>query len=121
MRQLKPYKTVPGARRALDNGGRFYNLWAQAGDDTLHHAGGADHHQNQEHDGIVSPGKTASAYGIPSCDRPSITDSKSRNVWARLSSDDVFCPLLWNAERFSLSQEASCSFAAWYPTSMMGS
>ncbi|MGD9404737.1 MAG: hypothetical protein PVH95_06260, partial [Anaerolineae bacterium] len=35
MRQLKPYQTVSGAKRALDNGGRFYNLWAQAGDDVV--------------------------------------------------------------------------------------
>jgi hypothetical protein len=35
MRQIKPYQTVWGARRALDNGGRFYNLWTQAGDNVL--------------------------------------------------------------------------------------
>ncbi len=35
MRQLIPYKTVLGAKRALDNGGRFYNLWAQASDDVI--------------------------------------------------------------------------------------
>lgn len=35
MRQIKPYQTVWGARRALDNGGRFYNLWTQAGDNVV--------------------------------------------------------------------------------------
>ncbi len=35
MRQIKPYQTVWGARRALDNGGRFYNLWAHAGDNVV--------------------------------------------------------------------------------------
>lgn len=35
MRQIQPYQTAWGARRALDNGGRFYNLWAQAGDNVI--------------------------------------------------------------------------------------
>jgi hypothetical protein len=35
MRQIKPYHTIWGARRALDNGGRFYNLWTQAGDNVV--------------------------------------------------------------------------------------
>jgi hypothetical protein len=35
MRQLVPYRTVQGARNALDNGGRFYNLMARAGDDVV--------------------------------------------------------------------------------------
>ena len=32
MRKIDPYKTLAGALRALDNGGRFYNLFTQAGD-----------------------------------------------------------------------------------------
>lgn len=32
MRAIRPYKTVQGARRALDNGGRFYNLLTKADD-----------------------------------------------------------------------------------------
>jgi hypothetical protein len=32
MRAIEPYKTVRGAAKALDNGGRFYNLLTQAGD-----------------------------------------------------------------------------------------
>lgn len=35
MRQIQPYQTMWGARKALDNGGRFYNLWAQAGDNVV--------------------------------------------------------------------------------------
>ena len=35
MREIRPYKTVKGACRALDNGGRFYNLFTQAGDDLV--------------------------------------------------------------------------------------
>ena len=35
MRQIRPYRTVQGARRALDNGGRFYNLGSRAGDDVV--------------------------------------------------------------------------------------
>ena len=50
MRQLKPYQTVWGARRALDNGGRFYNLWTQAGDN------------------VVDTGELARAAGVHSSD-----------------------------------------------------
>ena len=35
MREIRPYKTVRGATRALDNGGRFFNLFAKAGDDIV--------------------------------------------------------------------------------------
>jgi hypothetical protein len=35
MRQIQPYQTAWGARKALDNGGRFYNLWTQAGDNVI--------------------------------------------------------------------------------------
>jgi hypothetical protein len=35
MRQLSPYRTVQGAKRALDNGGRFYNLFTRAGDNVV--------------------------------------------------------------------------------------
>lgn len=35
MRQILPYRTVQGAIRALDNGGRFYNLLTRAGDDVI--------------------------------------------------------------------------------------
>ena len=35
MRQLSPYRTVQGAKRALDNGGRFYNLFTKAGDNLV--------------------------------------------------------------------------------------
>jgi hypothetical protein len=35
MREIKPYKTLQGAKAALDNGGRFLNLWARAGDDRI--------------------------------------------------------------------------------------
>jgi hypothetical protein len=30
MRELQPYKTLLGAQRALDNGGRFYNMFARS-------------------------------------------------------------------------------------------
>ena len=32
MRELVPYKTLHGAQKALDNGGRFYNLFSAAAD-----------------------------------------------------------------------------------------
>jgi hypothetical protein len=35
MRQVVPYRTITGARRAFDNGGRFYNLWSKAGDEVV--------------------------------------------------------------------------------------
>ena len=35
MRQLSPYRTLQGAKRALDNGGRFYNLFTRAGDNVV--------------------------------------------------------------------------------------
>ena len=35
MRQISPYQTLQGARRALDNGGRFYNLFTKAGDNVV--------------------------------------------------------------------------------------
>ena len=35
MRELKPYQTLQGLRAAIDNGGRFYNLFSEAGDQVL--------------------------------------------------------------------------------------
>ncbi|MFN2292578.1 MAG: hypothetical protein ACK2UC_15410 [Anaerolineae bacterium] len=35
MRQISPYQTLQGATRALDNGGRFYNLFTRAGDNVV--------------------------------------------------------------------------------------
>ena len=35
MQQIRPYRTVQRAKRALDNGGRFYNLWTKAGDNIV--------------------------------------------------------------------------------------
>ncbi len=35
MRQIRPYRTLQGAQSALDNGGRFYNLWSKAGDEVV--------------------------------------------------------------------------------------
>ncbi|UCE59740.1 MAG: hypothetical protein JSU63_20150 [Phycisphaerales bacterium] len=35
MREIRPYRTAAGLRKALDNGGRFYNLWSTAGDDIV--------------------------------------------------------------------------------------
>ena len=35
MRELKPYQTLNGLRTAIDNGGRFYNLFSQADDHVL--------------------------------------------------------------------------------------
>jgi hypothetical protein len=35
MREIKPYKTLQGARRALDKSGRIYNLLARSGDDII--------------------------------------------------------------------------------------
>ena len=32
MREVVPYRTLGGAKRALDNGGRFFNLFAEADD-----------------------------------------------------------------------------------------
>lgn len=50
MREIMPYKTLSGARKALDNGGRFYNLFAKAGDN------------------VVESGELARAAGIHSTD-----------------------------------------------------
>lgn len=38
MRELQPYKTLRGAQRALDNGGRFYNMFARSGDQVIDHS-----------------------------------------------------------------------------------
>ena len=35
MRELRPFRTLKGALNALDNGGRFYNLFTQAGDEVV--------------------------------------------------------------------------------------
>lgn len=35
MREIVPYRTYEGAKRALDNGGRFFNLFSAAGDDLI--------------------------------------------------------------------------------------
>ena len=35
MRELKPYRTLHGLRTAIDNGGRFYNLFSQADDQVV--------------------------------------------------------------------------------------
>lgn len=48
MRELIPYRSLNGALRALDNGGRFYNLFAKSGDD------------------IVDPAELARAAGVHS-------------------------------------------------------
>ena len=50
MRQIRPYLTAKGARRALDNGGRFYNLLTKAGND------------------VIDPAELARAAGIHSSD-----------------------------------------------------
>lgn len=50
MRQVRPYRTVQGAKRALDNGGRFYNLRSMAGDE------------------VVEAGELARAAGVHSAD-----------------------------------------------------
>lgn len=46
MKQLTPYQNVQSARRSLDNGGRFYNLMAEASDE------------------LVDPGELARAAGV---------------------------------------------------------
>jgi len=35
MKEVNPYKTVSGALKALDNGGRFYNIFTKSGDGTI--------------------------------------------------------------------------------------
>ncbi|MHC5111505.1 MAG: hypothetical protein ACYTHJ_16685 [Planctomycetota bacterium] len=35
MREVKPYKTEGGLLKALDNGGRFFNIFTKAGDDKV--------------------------------------------------------------------------------------
>ena len=35
MRELVPYKTLRGAQKALDNGGRFFNLFSAAADNVV--------------------------------------------------------------------------------------
>ena len=46
MRELKPYQTLQGLKKAIDNGGRFYNLMAAADD------------------AVVSSGELAKAAGV---------------------------------------------------------
>ncbi len=46
MRELKPYRTMHGLRAAIDNGGRFYNLFASS------------------EDNVVSRGELAKAAGV---------------------------------------------------------
>lgn len=38
MREIKPYKTKRGLQKTLDNGGRFYNIFTDAGDDVVSRA-----------------------------------------------------------------------------------
>ena len=35
MKKITPYRTLQGALNALDNGGRFYNVFTKAGDDVI--------------------------------------------------------------------------------------
>lgn len=35
MREVHPYKTAGGLLKALDNGGRFFNIFTRAGDDKI--------------------------------------------------------------------------------------
>ena len=35
MKQITPYKTLQGALNALDNGGRFYNIFTKAKDEVI--------------------------------------------------------------------------------------
>ena len=35
MRELKPYRTKQGLRKAIDNGGRFYNFFTDADDQVV--------------------------------------------------------------------------------------
>jgi hypothetical protein len=35
MRELKPYRTMQGLRKSIDNGGRFYNFFTDADDHTV--------------------------------------------------------------------------------------
>ena len=53
MRELQPYKTLHGARRALDNGGRFYNMFARSGDEVI------DHSELARAEGVYSIGAKA--------------------------------------------------------------
>lgn len=50
MQQLKPFTTLGPLKKALDNGGRFYNFWASAGDE------------------VVSRGELAKAAGVFTAD-----------------------------------------------------
>ena len=36
MRELTPYRTVHGLQTAVNNGGRFYNLFSSANDQVVH-------------------------------------------------------------------------------------
>jgi len=38
MREIRPYKTVQGLQKSLDNGGRFYNFFTEAGDNVVSRA-----------------------------------------------------------------------------------
>jgi hypothetical protein len=53
VRELRPYRTGRGALRALDNGGRFFNLFARAGDRVVNSA------ELARAAGVFSPGMNA--------------------------------------------------------------
>jgi len=86
MREIMPYKTVRGARKALDNGGRFFNLFARADDDVV------DSAELAKAAGVYSSGMKALLYfemalmGLSSDERAEVTGFLSPELRTRYAA-----------------------------------
>jgi hypothetical protein len=79
MKEIQPYRTVQSASRVLDSGGRFYNLWAKAGDQVI------DAGELARAAGVYSAGADAFLYlEMALADLPA---EQAEKVLALLSSD----------------------------------
>jgi hypothetical protein len=87
MREVRPYRTVQGAKRALDNGGRFFNVFAQSGDDRV------DSAELARAAGVYSTGMRAFLYfemalmELPSADRPKVVSRLSPDLESRYQAN----------------------------------
>jgi hypothetical protein len=87
MREIRPYKTVRGATRALDNGGRFFNLFAKAGDDIV------DSAELAKAAGVYSTGMRAFLYfemalmELPPVERAEVVSRLSPDVELRYQAN----------------------------------
>jgi hypothetical protein len=86
MREVVPYRTVRGATQALDNGGRFFNLFATADDHVLSAA------ELAKAAGVFSSGTRAFLFfemalmELPASDQAEVTALLSSDLQARYES-----------------------------------